>query len=645
MCRGSFNQQSSSWRCQEDFRRGGGNCNFDLCVPCMKTHGAEHIAAWPIIRKLAELINLNYHPTPTEEEYADFKRMIKPIPPQLVDQIDYDNEGNLLQYAVKMNQTGYLQILIDYGLHPMAPLAFQRPLMSPLEEAIERGHMEVWSILKEHIEMTDELKLEQLYKMITTSYRYREEPHTEFKELLASMPVESVKPFRLISMGDPPMTSTLLQAAAEHDNKEAVLLLLEHGVDPKETSDMKKTPMKLAAENNHEEIVEILREAIGEDIPDDVKLQQLSKTMYGPYDDDKEKAKEKFRELLSSLSPETVSSTSVNDYGSVLQDAVLEGKTDFIRLLLEHGVDPTVGTDTKEKTSIEIAADKDSSEVLTLLAEFTELPTDIKIKQLKLLIDSEDEGNLDIFKKLLESLSADELAAARTRVQWLPDFDWKDASLLQSLANQCDRESKLNLLELLLNHGLDPMAVTEEVADTPLEIVAFSSNVKAFDLIAPHYEHNIKKQIAQLLIWALTDKTPSAAFMLLFESVGMAEVNSRTMLGYNLLQILALQGNTSHLAFLLEQGVDPDVSKQKLKRPMYLAWRNDHVGAMSQLAKYTEPDSEVRSSSDWQFVEKEQERRWQKEMLSLMQKQQKEMENQTKLLKLIAKASGAEVED
>ena len=56
-----------------------------------------------------------------------------------------------------------------------------------------RGHMEVWNILKDHIEMTVELKLEQLYKMITTTaYRHREEPHTEFKELLASMPVESV---------------------------------------------------------------------------------------------------------------------------------------------------------------------------------------------------------------------------------------------------------------------------------------------------------------------------------------------------------------------------------------------------------------------------------------------------------------------
>ena len=61
--------------------------------------------------------------------------------------------------------------------------------------------------------------------------------------------------------------------------------------------------MILAAENNHKEIVEILLEAIGEDIPDDVKLQQLSKAMY---EDDKEKAKNKFHELLCSLSPELV---------------------------------------------------------------------------------------------------------------------------------------------------------------------------------------------------------------------------------------------------------------------------------------------------------------------------------------------------
>merc|ERR1719500_304401 len=576
------------------------------------------------------------------QEYADFKRMIKPIPPQLVDRIDYDNEGNLLQYAVRMNQVGYLQILIDYGLDPMAPLAFRRPNMSPLEQALEGGNMEVWNLLKDHIEMTAELKLEQLNNMITTVYRYREEPHTEFKELLSSLPVESVKPFRIIAMGDPPMTSTLLQVAAMQDNKEAVLLLLEHGVDPKETSDVKRTPMKIAADNNYEEIVEILREAIGEEIPDDVKLSQLSKAMY---EDDPEKAKNKFRELLSSLSPELVSSTSVNNFGSVLQDAVLEGKIDFIRILLEHGVDPAVGTDTKEETSIEIASNRDSTEVLTLLAEFTELPTDIKIKQLKLLVERDEENNIDIFKKQLESLSVDQLGAARIQVRWQPYGEWKDATLLQCLANLSEKESKLELLKLLLNHGLDPMAVSEEVIDTPLEIVAFGGNTKAFDLLSPHYEENTKKQIAQLLIWALTDKAPSAAFILLFQSVPLAEVNSCTMLGFNLLQNLAAHGDTAHLAFLLQQGVDPEGSAEASKCAMHLAWQKDHVGTMTELAKYTEADPDVRTSSVWLLVEREQERRWQKDVLSLLQNQQKEMEKQTSLLKLIARASGAEVED
>ena len=97
------------------------------------------------------------------------------------------------------------------------------------------------------------------------------------------------------------------------------------------------------------DVAEILAEAIGNE--DDVKLELLSKTMYL---EDEEKAKVKFREILSSLSPELVrmktyiflfdplwlvqvGRTSVNEYGSVLQDATIENKTDFIRILLEHG--------------------------------------------------------------------------------------------------------------------------------------------------------------------------------------------------------------------------------------------------------------------------------------------------------------------
>ena len=45
---------------------------------------ADYFAAWPVIKKLAVLINLNNLQAPDEENYANFKSMIKPFPPQLV---------------------------------------------------------------------------------------------------------------------------------------------------------------------------------------------------------------------------------------------------------------------------------------------------------------------------------------------------------------------------------------------------------------------------------------------------------------------------------------------------------------------------------------------------------------------------------
>ena len=109
--------------------------------------------------------------------------------------------------------------------------------------------------------------------------------------------------------------------------------------------------MDIATEKESMEVVDLLWEAIGEEIPDKVKLLQLSRAMYK---EDREEAKKKFKELLRSLTPELVrffsdwvftgnflfsqvSSTAVNKYGSVLQDAIVEGKTDFVRLLLEYG--------------------------------------------------------------------------------------------------------------------------------------------------------------------------------------------------------------------------------------------------------------------------------------------------------------------
>merc|ERR1719464_1864276 len=100
------------------------------------------------------------------------------------------------------------------------------------------------------------------------------------------------------------------------------------------------------------------------------------------YIEDKEEGMAQFLEVIAHLHlpktdpeyPETVSKHSVNEHGSVIQDAVRGDKTDFLRLLLQNGVNPNVGTERVKETPIELAAKKESTEarteLLTLFAEF-----------------------------------------------------------------------------------------------------------------------------------------------------------------------------------------------------------------------------------------------------------------------------------
>ena len=122
-----------------------------------------------------------------------------------------------------------------------------------------------------------------------------------------------------------------------------------------------------------------------------------------------------------------MSTTAVNRYGSVLQDAVLEGKTDFVRLLLEHGynlenvffssiillhcrVDAKVATKEKEDTPIKIALERNRTEIVFLLCEAIgeEVPDKVKLEQLSNAMYKEDKVEAKKeFSKILASLSPD----------------------------------------------------------------------------------------------------------------------------------------------------------------------------------------------------------------------------------------------
>merc|ERR1719219_1272689 len=104
--------------------------------------------------------------------------------------------------------------------------------------------------------------------MIVSGKMDHDDPWKEFKELLSTLPVELVNSTSVEAKGSSEEKRTLLQVAAAHDNKGAVRLLLEKGVDPNATGNPGKTAMDIAIEKGSMKVVELLSEAIDEEIPD-----------------------------------------------------------------------------------------------------------------------------------------------------------------------------------------------------------------------------------------------------------------------------------------------------------------------------------------------------------------------------------------
>ena len=61
---------------------------------------------------------------------------------------------------------------------------------SPLQTAIENDHMEIWKIMQESVDLSEQEKLEQLQAMIEKMDSNN--PYKEFEELLSSLPVKLV---------------------------------------------------------------------------------------------------------------------------------------------------------------------------------------------------------------------------------------------------------------------------------------------------------------------------------------------------------------------------------------------------------------------------------------------------------------------
>jgi len=544
----------------------------------------------------------------------------------------------VLQVAVyEHEKQDFVRMLLDYGVDPTAVCDANQE--TPMEIAVTRGHTEVFKMLAEVTEVTDKVKLMQLSDLIKSDKPKRAKE--EFETKLKSMPVASV------SSTDVRGNGTLLQIVVGYDwTKDFVKILLEYGVDPTAVcQENKATPMEITVAGERDEILRLLAEFT--EMPEHIKFYYLSKLMYKGQD--KAKEKEEFKKILSSLSVELVNNTNVG-FGSLLQNAVDKGKKDFVRILLEFGADPYANTEEKETTPMEIAVEKNNFEVLVILSGFAEVPPEMKLDFLGMILEhKEGEQYAAEFKKNLEGLSVSEVLEKQLKLHWqLAPNHQLSVNLLQFAAAR----GKTHLLQHLLDHGLDPKAHLDD-SPTAVELAADHGHAETFALLAAKLEMDSDwLKLAQVLVWMMSGDgknhchnwKPSEEFKELLGSIPADQVSKESVCGSTLLQNSAWIGNRSAVALLLQHGADPTATTVKNpKLPERWAYEHNHVGVLVELAKVKEVEPDIMSSSLGVLVQKEEEKEWRRKMLEQQQEWQKEvvglLKQQNRLISLLARNS------
>jgi len=339
---------------------------------------------------------------------------------------------------------------------------------------------------------------------------------------------------------------------------------------------------------------------------------------------------------------------NVETNGNLLQNAVAESKKDFVRMLLEFGADPNANTEEKERTPMELAVKMDNFEVLVTLAAFAEVPPELKPDFLSMILENEgDEQYAAEFKKNLEGLSVSEVLEKQLSWSWhLKPDDTIYVNMVQFAAGK----GKTDLLQLLLDHGLDPEA-HEEDSPRAVELAAVHGHGETFAALTAHLNlDNEWLQLAQVLVWGMSgdganhchDWKQSEEFKQLLQSLPPAKVSKESVCGSTLLQDFARCGNRSAVAALLQHGANPAATTPKNpKLPERWAYEHNHVGVLVELAKVKEVEPEIMWSSlgelvrelmqkeeerDWRMRKEEEEREWRRKMLeqctSAVQQQQ-----------------------
>jgi len=457
-------------------------------------------------------------------------------------------------------------------------------------------------------------------------------PSEEFKQLLSSLPKDLAcrqdqvwtKFGRTVSGEVTPLQYCVERwdYFASTSRAEHLQLLLDHGMDPGAvTSTEARTAIEIAADDDCEDAFKILAPVM-EGTEALKKSQEVMNTratlneLIEQIDSEPvDSPSQEFRANLSSLPLEKLSSGMALPGCptiTLLQNCALLNKVEHARILLQLGVNPAsvcVWQNT-EKTPIEVAAERSNEYLFNILAplmkgtEALKNSNDIinksKVKELVEQIEDDGEIPSSEFKELLSSVPAD---LARSK---------------GILPVQCAaKEGRAGHLRLLLDHGFDPAAVTEDTKETAIELAAEGGHGEVFTILAPAMEGSVAFQLAKL-IQILRSKgsieatdEPTEEFLSILSAIPTAELRVPVVCEMTMLQAFAEAGNVAFTRLFLEKGFDPaGVTNQNPKTPLDLAFESNNnklevLVVLADYVKFADIPNHIKTSSEWQIVQME----------------------------------------
>jgi len=296
-----------------------------------------------------------------------------------------------------------------------------------------------------------------------------DEAKEEFRDMLGSLPVELVNTTNVRKLG------SLLQGAVKEDKKNFARILLEFGADPNRANVFcDKTPIEISMGGlmcqsyygHNFEMLMLLAGFVKADTPGSVKLKILENILERYFDEGN--CAEEFKTNLVGLSVSEVMEKRLkmswhlaDNQISVnwLQFTAGEGKTEYLQLLLDHGLEPEWHPEGTPR-AVELAAVNGHVDAFSLLA--ARLPMEnnewFQLGQLLLLAVT---GKDEEFKELLARVPVDKVS--------------KEAVCRSTLLQDLARLGKTSAVTALLQHGVDPEGTTDQNRQAP-EILAWKNH-------------------------------------------------------------------------------------------------------------------------------------------------------------------------